>query len=78
MGKEYCIAWTCQIHYEHRERLFFSTKAPRTFTGVYDVARRSNVRSISWFLVWSAVVVGEEPQVEKRGGGPMGPPQGLG
>ena len=61
MGKNIALPGHVLIYYEHRKRIFFSTKASRTFTGVYDVARRfERALDQSWLLVWSAVVVEEE------------------
>ena len=62
MGTKYCIAWTCLVYYEHRERLSFRKKrASRTLAGAYDVARRYMCARSAGFWSGCAVVVAEQP-----------------
>ena len=60
MGTKYCIAWTCLVYYEHRERPSFR-KSIADLCGRIRCSQALYVCSISWFLVWSAAIVGEEP-----------------
>ena len=56
-----CIAWTCLIMYEHRERLSFRQKASRTLAGEYDAARYYMCARSAGFWSGAQCVVGEEP-----------------